>query len=313
MQIEIDSRCNLRCRMCAVPQMAARRPRTIGPSDLRELLQNHFAHAAHVTFCGFSEPLMNPDVPELVRVARSLGKQVNLATNGMLLTPGLATELVAAGLDDVALSFDTTDSRAFHLIRGVDRWSSVVANLRALRAAIDRAGAPLRIELHAVVSGHTLGEVETLVRFAAAEGVQLVTFIREMPFAGQDVTDLWRDFAAMDWTAVAELARDLGVALSFTDPRVDAAVGCYWASAHSYVSIEGDVSPCQVASADPAARFGNVREASFSSIFAGERYAAFRHAVARGELPPACRGCSCVFRSGPEQLAGEEHRARRAP
>ena len=79
--------------------------------------------------------------------------------------------------------------------------------------------------------------------------------------------------------------------------------GCYWAQSHCCVSVEGDVSPCQVASLDPACRFGNLRDASFESIFGGGRYVAFREAVARREIPLPCRSCACVFRSGAAQLA----------
>jgi len=305
LQIEIDSRCNLRCTMCAVPRMvAARELRTLEPSEFRELLATHFSHARRVMLCGFSEPLMNPHVPELVQIAHSLDKRVNLATNGLLLTPERAESLVAAGLDDVALSFDTTRPETYRLIRGVARLPTLVENLRGLRRAVEQAGARLDIELHAVVSPRNIGEIEALVRFAAAERVQLLTLIREMPIGGQDVRSFTATFAGVDWTATAELARELGVGLLFTDPRPEAVAGCYWALNHSYVSIEGDVSPCQVASVDPEFRFGNLRDASFASIFESERYVAFREKVARHEIPAPCRGCSCVFRSDASQPAG---------
>jgi len=299
-QIEVDSRCNLRCPMCAVPRMdSAREVRTIEPSGFEELLATHFPHARRVMLCGFSEPLMNPHVPELVRIAHALGKDVNLATNGLLLTPERAEVLVAAGLDDVALSFDTTDPEAYRLIRGVARLPRLLENLRGLRRAIEKAKARLDIELHAVVSTHTIDAIEALLRFAAAEGAQLVTLIREMPIGGQDVSRIRAAYAAIDWASVTDLARELGVGILFSDPRPEAVAGCYWALNHSYVSIEGHVSPCQVASVDPAFRFGNVGDAPFASIFEGARYVAFRDTVERGEIPAPCRECSCVFRSTP--------------
>jgi radical SAM protein with 4Fe4S-binding SPASM domain len=298
-QIEIDSRCNLRCPMCAVPGLAdGRPPRTLAPEEFEALLTTHFGHVTHVMLCGFSEPLMNPHLPDLVRIARARGQRVNLATNGLTLTPELADRLVAAGLDDVAISIDTTRPAVYEQVRGVDRWATLVAHLRALRAAADRARADLAIEVHAVVSSRTIGEIEALLRFAAAERAQVVTLIREMPLGGQDVAALQRAFAAVDWTAVAALARDLGLGLLYTDPRPEAVARCYWASNHSYVSIDGDVSPCQIASLSPEYRFGNLHDAAFADLFAGPRYVAFRERIARGEIAAPCRDCSCVFRRG---------------
>lgn len=150
------------------------------------------------------------------------------------------------------------------------------------------------------MSAHNARELDDVLHLAAREGVRSVTFIREMFL--DDTREHAPDpgafaFDALDWNSVSELAARLGVELSFSVPRADGTLGCRWASELCYVSVEGDVSPCQFAAGDPAYRFGNVSEAPLATIYARAPYVAFRDAVARGERPAPCRGCGCVFQS----------------
>src|SRR4030095_15756293 len=52
------------------------------------------------------EPLVHPDIVELVRYCRELGFATSLTTNGFLLTPKLVAELEDAGLQVMQISVD---------------------------------------------------------------------------------------------------------------------------------------------------------------------------------------------------------------
>jgi MoaA/NifB/PqqE/SkfB family radical SAM enzyme len=59
---------------------------------------------------GFGEPLLNPDIFEMIRCARRSGKTVCLSTNATLLDRERATSLLATGLDYLILAVDGTDA-----------------------------------------------------------------------------------------------------------------------------------------------------------------------------------------------------------
>lgn len=96
-QIEITSRCNLRCRYCAHPTMQRAKidmtweifKRAI---DVAKFCQAHGAQGS-LNLAGIGESTMHPDFIEFLAHARQeLGKQQELvlATNGLLMTDELA-------------------------------------------------------------------------------------------------------------------------------------------------------------------------------------------------------------------------------
>ncbi|MEN6627011.1 MAG: radical SAM protein [Candidatus Sumerlaeia bacterium] len=110
--------CNLRCAMCnhwrsrSEPPLPTERILTL----LDELAQ---LGCKRIKFSG-GEPLLHPDLPELVRHATSRGIFVSLATNGTLMTHDLAKILVQSGLQTVTTSIDAPEASLHDTIRSVD-------------------------------------------------------------------------------------------------------------------------------------------------------------------------------------------------
>ena len=82
-----------------------------------------------------NEPLMDSDLSRRVRRAKeTLGKRalVCTVTNGSLLTPRRADELLKAGLDTLCVSIDAACEETYRVVRpGLD-FSRVVANVNAV-------------------------------------------------------------------------------------------------------------------------------------------------------------------------------------
>ena len=67
----------------------------------------------------------------------------------------------------------------------------------------------------------------------------------------------------------------------------------------SYVTVEGDVTPCCNYYDSREIKLGNVFEESIEDIWNGEAYQALRRTLAQGELPDICRSsgsCPIVLR-----------------
>src|SRR5438045_3414207 len=118
---EITYRCPLHCPYCSNPVAASlreapRRPQGGGYSN-GELTNDEWrrvireAAALGVLQIGFSggEPLVRPDLAELISAARVANLYTNLITSGIGLDAKRVVELRAAGLDSVQLSFQADD------------------------------------------------------------------------------------------------------------------------------------------------------------------------------------------------------------
>lgn len=74
-----------------------------------------------ISFWGFGEPLLHPDIGEMIRLATDRGLRSTVITNGVLLKRDLAEVLAAAGLHTLVISIDgTVNSTLSNLRPGTD-------------------------------------------------------------------------------------------------------------------------------------------------------------------------------------------------
>ncbi len=100
----VTDRCNLDCHYCNEYDNSQPHPST---ADLKRWIQK--IKDLGVVRLGFQggEPLMHPDIIELVRFARNVGLvPLTMATNGFLLTKDMLHGLEDAGLDSINISVD---------------------------------------------------------------------------------------------------------------------------------------------------------------------------------------------------------------
>ena len=105
-QIIPTRRCNLACTYCNEYD------RVSDPVPLEEVRRriDRLAELGTgiITLSG-GEPLLHPDVPELIRHIRRRGAVATIITNGYLLSPAVIRELNAAGLDSLQISIDNVN------------------------------------------------------------------------------------------------------------------------------------------------------------------------------------------------------------
>jgi len=134
--VEPTSRCNLNCRTCI-------RHAWEGPlGDMSDaifarLLEGlaAFDYLPTVFFGGFGEPLAHPQIVEMVARVRSLGAfQVELITNGCLLSEQMSRGLLEAGLDMLWVSLDGIKPERYSDVRLGASLPEVLENLAAFKA-----------------------------------------------------------------------------------------------------------------------------------------------------------------------------------
>ena len=121
--VENTNCCNARCVMC--PRDTLSRKRGFMEFGLFEKIMNELAGARRkpvVHLHGFGEPLLDPLLPERVRLAKACGiEQTYIVTNGSLLFPETSRKIIDAGLDRIKISFYGTDEESYNAtMRGLD-------------------------------------------------------------------------------------------------------------------------------------------------------------------------------------------------
>jgi cyclic pyranopterin phosphate synthase len=179
LRVSVTDRCNLRCVYC-LPHADVRWQPRADLLTLPELVRTIETAAAlgirRVRLTG-GEPLVRPDLPDLVRaVARLPGiDEVSLTTNGMLLER-LAAPLAEAGLKRVNVSLDTLDPAKF---RRLTRWGDIERVWRGLAAAERHGLTPIKLNT-VVVRGLNDDELCDLARLTTTHPWH-VRFIELMP------------------------------------------------------------------------------------------------------------------------------------
>lgn len=132
--IEPTNQCNLNCRTCI-------RHNWGGP--MGKMSDSVFAHVMDglsafipkptVFFGGFGEPLSHPKIVEMVARAKAIGAEVELVTNGTLLTPDLSRELIEAEIDVLWVSIDGATPESYASIRPGASLPQVLENVTGFR------------------------------------------------------------------------------------------------------------------------------------------------------------------------------------
>jgi len=168
--IDVTSWCNSRCTYC---KCWLEEPGEEMTDDEIERVLQELAQLGvpRVCFSG-GEPLLRDTLPKLVKHASQLGIAPWVNTNGILLTPQMAKDLVSAGLKYFLLSVDALDPAIYKAHRGVN-FTVVPWATRAIAAAI-KDHSDTRAALVCVLSRLNLDGIEPLANFCIEQGFRLI-------------------------------------------------------------------------------------------------------------------------------------------
>jgi MoaA/NifB/PqqE/SkfB family radical SAM enzyme len=117
------------------------------------------------------EPLLHPQLPEMIVYARERGLPARIHTNATLLTPALADRLVAAGPALVSFSFDGPDPETYERLRPPASFPETLARIEQfllLKSKGETHKMTTVLQVMAAPQGEQRGgEVESLRRLSA--------------------------------------------------------------------------------------------------------------------------------------------------
>lgn len=272
--IEITNRCNLSCDFCH----GTRRPlRTMTPSEFRILAQKLRGETSYLYLHVLGEPLLHPQLPELLAIAGDLDFRVCLVTNGTLLARQRETLLAAPALHKLSVSLHSFEGNGG--VGDLEEYLQQVWDtclplsqrgvLCALRLWNDGAVQRCNARVLDFLSGRIGQDVETLSRDARGNRT-----LRSHLFLEQAERFDWPDLAA----------------------PASGANFCHGLTRQLAVLCDGTVTPCCLDSEGTIA-LGNLFTQTLPEILQSPRAAAMAAGfAARNPSEELCRRCGYARR-----------------
>ncbi len=312
--LEVTNRCNLLCETCPRTFEELEPPADMS-WDLFVRIVDQAPNISRVVLHGVGEPMLVKNLPRMVAYLKARGAYVLFNTNGTLLNPKNGRALAEAGLDELRVSLDAAEPKAFLAVRGKDYFHRIVRNVRAFTQA-QRAEGWTKPAVSLWLTGlrETIDQLPAFVRIAHDIGVgavhlQRLVFPPEgLGMARQDQA-LFESLSAEETGPVREaelLARDLGVtfdASGATEPGTSLRREtdekpwslCRRPWSLMYFTAHGRAIPCCIAPFSmhgyDAFTLGDASQESLRAIWNGPRYQDFRAALLSDAPPAACASC----------------------
>lgn len=263
--LQVTTRCQANCIHCS----AARHKRKDSPELSTEEWKKVIREAEQlgvvtVVFTG-GEPLLRPDIFELIEWVDKNEAVVLIFTNGMLLTEENVRKLAKAGIWCVHVSIDSPDPQDHDEMRRLPGcFEKAVEGLKRCKDA----GLLTGISTYATPERLHNGQVVQMIELAKSIGTDEITIFDVVPTGRlllEDRKHLLSDADKEELCRIEEEYNRNKPPLVITQAHVNGptGVGCYAGWCQFYMTAYGDVTPCDFTPLS----FGNVREKSLEQIW----------------------------------------------
>jgi MoaA/NifB/PqqE/SkfB family radical SAM enzyme len=314
--IEPTSRCNELCQQCPRTLLSREDDRDLSFDDFRFIV-DQFPVLERVVLHGLGEPLLNKDLPRMIRYLKERGIYVLFNSNGILLNAKRGQELIEAGLDEYRLSMDGATRESYARVRGVDAFDKIWRNIRSFVALQQQQHADKpAVSLWFTAMKENLHELPALIDLAYEYGIREVYLQRLVYFESglaHSKQALFRRSTREELELVRrceEMCKQRGISFSAAGSAtpVESLIrdfgdrpwsGCRRPYTLTYITSSGNVLSCCFAPfGHRSAReyqdervLGNVFQEPIEAIWSGERYEAFRRAFESDHPAKHCSQC----------------------
>lgn len=170
-QIEITNRCNFNCLMCQ--RVSLKVPLKDMDLSLYKQVIDKLEGIKEIILTGWGEPLIHPDLLEMIKYAKKKGKWVSLTSNGSLLTRDFAKKIIQAGLDSISFSIDEIKAPKGSLAHPVTSQIRNVENFLKLRK-----GKKPEVVIQTTLHKGGQERISEVIAWAAKIGAEMVNINR---------------------------------------------------------------------------------------------------------------------------------------
>jgi radical SAM protein with 4Fe4S-binding SPASM domain len=272
MSWNVTRECNLKCSHCYINAAEKKLENELTTEEGKRLIDQISEVSSPLLILSGGEPLLRPDVYELIRYGSKKGLKMGLGSNGSLIDQKAAKQLKDAGIATVSISLDSHIPSQHDDFRGVaGSWEKAVEAIKALREN------NVLVQVNTTLTQQNYGQIDDIMYLAESIGVENFHLFFLVPTGrGTKIADISpQKYEEMITKTFAKVARHkLNVRPSCAPQFMRIAKGmgldmrqwvrgCMAGSYYCRIYPNGDVTPCPYL----PIKLGNIREKSFKAIW----------------------------------------------
>lgn len=282
---ELTRSCNLSCVHCRAASEFGYYPGELSTEEIKQTIDNIASITNPIFILTGGEPLLRPDIWEIIDYAHEKGTSPVVSTNGTLLTPEIAQKLKEHEIPRISVSIDFPNKELHDKFRGQE--GAFEASLEGIRY-VKEAGVGVQINTTVTkMNNHLLEEMHDLALSLNVDAFHI--FLLVPTGRGEDLLDVeltpeeyetaltWAyerqktsplHFKPTDapqyYRIIHQKAQAEGSRVSAEQYGLDAITrGCLGGITFCFISHTGDIQPCGYFNL----QCGNVKEKPFSEIW----------------------------------------------
>lgn len=297
--------CNLRCKMCYYSSDYHRKKEQMDLPLFQKIAEEVFPKTRFLYLSCATEPLMNKQFADFVRVAGEYHVPfTSFCTNGQLMKEGVVEACIDAGISEIIFSIDGATPETYEAIRRGGKWDRLGKSLELVAAMKRKANEQKpAVRMNFTCMQTNIDELPAMVDFAADQCAESL-HVRHL-LAYNDSDDSYREEVSYRelFNARADQARTRaarrGIDLFLPDPipqpqqaqsaktcitdgsqisrqtdrRTEANPYCLLPWFQAIISWDGDYRVCSLHT------LGNLREQSFAEIYNSPKMQAIRRSM----------------------------------
>lgn len=302
MDYEVTSRCNFRCKMCLLSTFTGgKRAEDLSFEMFKKSLDEMYG-LIEIKLQGLGEPLLNPELFDMILYAGERDIWTRTTINGSLLHINENYKrLVDSNPGEVQVSVDGATKEVFESIRIGSNFERIVENVTKLNDYSSLSG-KLLTRCWTVVQKSNVHQLEDILRLAHKTGFKRITFSLNISSWGipeweklklsLEAISMFSEERALQ---LIELGKTLGVEVTFWNATQkykftkDGKQLCQWMFERAFISSDMQIVPCCTVCDPKTSNLGDAKE--FSNCWNGEKYMEFRKNHLEGNIPGICRQC----------------------
>jgi radical SAM protein with 4Fe4S-binding SPASM domain len=268
----VTRKCNLKCSHCYINATTQELKNELNTEEGKNLIDQICEVSRPLLILSGGEPLLRPDIYELVRYGASKGLKMGLGSNGSLIDAAAAKQLKEAGIETVSISLDSHIPKQHDEFRGVSgSWEKAVNAIKALQQN------GVLVQVNTTLTQQNYDQIDDIMALAENIGVENFHLFFLVPTGrGVKMADIspaqYENMIKTTFAKVAKhrlnvrpscapqfmrIAKDMGLDMSRWIR------GCLAGLYYCRVYPNGDVTPCPYL----PIKLGNVRETPFKDIW----------------------------------------------
>ena len=262
--IESTAKCNLLC-----PRESIYFP----PKDMelpvfKKIIDDGKAFLEFAVPYGVGEPLLNPEIYDMIAYCKQVGVPSGISTNATVLTEEAGRKLIKAGLDYIILAFDGATKATYEKYRKGADFEKVRANILTFLRVKKELRSKIFCILQMVRLKENRAEIPDLIRMWRVEGIDEIRIKKD---------EVHNEGSAIPGDNAGRPPMKHPCYLLWRGPM--------------YVHYDGTVFPCCYIY--PEEPIGNVRKSTLQEIWNSDKMVQLREAHIRGDLRgyKACQNC----------------------